>query len=358
MMEWNKQEISKLTECVNDKMLHLTNHSLHETCPIGIIDFDLWEWPQGVGLYGMYKYYSVSGNPQYLEEIKEWYRNRIAAGLPERNVNTTAPMLTLLFLAEETDNKEWLALCRDWAEWVIHDMPRTMEGGLQHIVTGNENRQQLWDDTLFMTVLFLAKAGKVFRNETYSQEAAYQFLIHAKYLTDVRSGLWFHGWSFERKDHFADALWARGNCWITAGIPEYLEIASPSPEVRRFLIEILKAQVSALVKLQAADGLWHTLLDDAGSYEEASASAGFACGMLHAIRIGILGREFLPPACKAVDAVIRCIDPDGTVTKVSYGTGMGSTLQDYRDIPLCPMAYGQSLTVMMLTEVSLSEIHH
>ncbi|MNP83162.1 hypothetical protein D3C76_1820260 [compost metagenome] len=50
-------------------------------------------------------------------------------------------------------------------------------------------------------------------------------------------------------------------------------------------------------------------------------------------------------------AVIQEIGEDGTVGQVSYGTGMGVTLDDYRSIPLCPMTYGQALPILMLTEV-------
>jgi unsaturated rhamnogalacturonyl hydrolase len=350
MTKISREEMQKLVKLVNDRMLHLKNSSVKETCPIGIIDFDKWEWPQGVGLYGMYGLYKASGDPAYQEKMIGWYEKRMAEGLPERNVNTTAPMLTLCFLAEETGRKDWKDLCRNWADWILQEMPRTEEDGLQHIVSGNENRQQLWDDTLFMAVLFLAKAGEMFDDDRYRNEAAYQFLLHAEYLTDVRTGFWFHGWSFERRDHFADALWARGNCWITVGIPEYLEIASPPEAVRKYLVHVLKTQADALKKTQADSGLWHTLLNDPSSYEEASASAGFTCGLLHAVRTGILGKEYADVAEKGMKGVIGCIEQDGTVTKVSYGTGMGSTLDDYRNIPLCPMAYGQSLTVMMLCE--------
>lgn len=78
---------------------------------------------------------------------------------------------------------------REWAEWVMNEMPRTTEGGLQHIVSGEENRQQMWDDTLFMTVLFLGKMGVMENREDYKEEVYYQFLLHAKYLMNVENGL-------------------------------------------------------------------------------------------------------------------------------------------------------------------------
>lgn len=346
----NRKNYQGLLEKVNQRMLHIKNDVMDETCPIGIIDFDKWEWPQGVGLYGLYKYYRLTEDKMYLDYIISWFEERLAQGLPPKNVNTTAPMLTMAFVAQETGNDTFLSLCREWAEWIMTQMPRTEEDGLQHIVSGGENRQQLWDDTLFMSVLFLAKMGVMLNNKEYQEEAVYQFLLHAKYLVDTDTGLWYHGWCFDGRHNFAKALWARGNCWITAGIPELLEILRPHKAAERILVNLLKDQIRTLSRLQAADGLWHTLLTEEASYEETSASAGFAYGILKGIHMGIVPECFLETAEKAVAGVAAQIREDGTVDQVSYGTGMGRTLEHYRKIPICPMAYGQSLAVMMLVE--------
>ena len=63
---------------------------------------------------------------------------------------------------------------------------RTNEGGLQHATYGPENKNQLWDDTLMMTVLPLAKIGKLLNRLDYLEEAKHQFLIHIKYLQDKK----------------------------------------------------------------------------------------------------------------------------------------------------------------------------
>ena len=45
---------------VADAMLTMKNNGIEEKFPISLIDIDCWEWPQGVGLYGLYKYYEFS----------------------------------------------------------------------------------------------------------------------------------------------------------------------------------------------------------------------------------------------------------------------------------------------------------
>jgi len=349
----DKAAVSALIDKVAHKMQHLGNETgLAEECPISIIAMDTWEWAQGVGLYGLYKYYRETGETRVLEFLVEWYEHNLDKGLPEKNVNTLCPMLTLSYLAEETGREDFLTLCREWAQWVMEEMPRTKENGLQHIVSGNVNPGQLWDDTLFMTVLFLARAGKLLGREDYLAESVRQFLVHIKYLTDRKTGLWYHGWTFEGSHHFAGALWARGNCWYTAGVVDYLDIVDDlDPGVKHYLLDTLQAQVAALEKLQHQDGMWHTLLDDPSSYVESSATAGFSYGILKAVRLGYLDSRYLSVGYRAAQAVISQISEDGTVQNVSYGTGMGETLEAYRSIEICPMTYGQALPILMLTEV-------
>ena len=336
-----------------DKMIDTISYikpSFKEECPIGIVDFEMWEWTQGVGLYTLWQYYKASGDKSAKEKIEKWFERRFAEGLPEKNVNTMCPMLTLACLYEETKNEKYLPYLNEWADFALNGMTRTTEGGIQHKCTGCENKEQLWDDTLYMTVMFMAKYGAIFDKKEFIEESEYQFLLHIKYLTDRNSGLWYHGWSFDRGDHFAGALWARGNSWITACVPDYLEIVGVSPAAKRIIIGAYKRQVETLVKLQAESGLWHTLLNDETSYEESSASANFAYGIMKGVRLGLLDNKYEKYAYKAISALYGCIDENGTVDKCSYGTGMGENLEFYKEIPICPMPYGQTLTILAFME--------
>ncbi|MDR7341959.1 unsaturated rhamnogalacturonyl hydrolase [Pantoea alhagi] len=311
-----------------------------------------WEWTHGIGLYGMYHYYQQTGDAKTLAIIDDWFQQRLAEGTPTKNVNTVCPLLTLAYRYEETRNPALLPVLERWAEWVMYEMPRTEQGGLQHIVYNNENHQQLWDDTLMMSVVPLAKIGKLLNRPEYVEEASYQFLLHVQYLMDRETGLWFHGWNFDGRHNFAKARWARGNSWLTIVIPEFIELmAWPEQHAtRRFLQQVLESQVAALRQWQHESGLWHTLLDDRDSYLEASATAGFAYGILKAVRKRYLSREYLPMAEQAVKGVMQHINSDGELTQVSFGTAMGSDLDYYRQIPLTSMPYGQAMALLCLTE--------
>ena len=311
-----------------------------------------WEWTHGIGLYGIYQYYQQTGDEKMRAVIDDWFTERLAEGTPTKNVNTMSPFLTLAYRYEETGNAAWRPYLERWAEWVMYEMPRTDKGAMQHIVYNNENHQQMWDDTLMMSVLPLAKIGKLLDRPEFVEEATYQFLMHVQYLMDRETGLWFHGWTFDGHHNFAQARWARGNSWLTIAIPEFLELVD-LPEnnaTRRYLLQVLESQVSALAKCQDDSGLWHTLLDDPHSYLESSATAGFAYGILKAVRKRYIDASYAPVAEKAIQGVIKHINPAGELTQTSFGTAMGNDLDFYREIALTSMPYGQAMAILCLSE--------
>ncbi len=333
------------------KMQNMENEgNVKESCPISIISMDSWEWPQGVALFAMYQYYKENEQREGLEFLEQWFDRQIQKGLPEQNVNTTCPMLTLACLYEDLKKEKWRDLLETWAQGVYERMPRAGENAIQHVVSGENNEGQIWDDTLYMTVLFLAKMGQVLGKEEYIQESIDQFLVHIKYLTDRKTGLFYHGWTFLERNHFGEALWARGNSWYTAGLVDYLEVLRKEEGVRKFLLTTLKEQVDALSSCQDESGLWHTLLDDGDSYLETSASCAFAYGILKAVRMGYLDPAYEAVGRRAVCGVMEKIRLDGTVEGVSYGTPVFKEKEQYKQVPICPMPYGQSMALMMLVE--------
>lgn len=320
-----------------------------------IIDTKSWhgfEWTHGVGLYGIYKIWELTGDPRAWDIMIDWFDERIKEGMPSRNINTVAPFLTLAYLYERTGNRTYLPYLDVWAEWVYRELPRTEEGGFQHIVYNSVNNQQLWDDTLMMSVMPLAKIGLLLNRPHYVEEAKRQFLIHTKYLADRKTGLWFHGWTFDGRHNFANALWARGNSWVTIVIPEFIELLDlpETDAVRGFLLETFEAQVKALKQYQAESGLWRTIIDDPTAYEEASATAGFAYGILKAVRKGYISKDYEETAIRAAKAVRAHISEDGELTQVSFGTPVFNSIQEYKDIPLTSMPFGQAMALLSMGE--------
>lgn len=367
-MNINEKDLRKKLNLVIEKLMNLGGPENEEDLKeggeaIGFFkrDFGIkeWDWPQGVGLYGLLKIMQYDHNEDYRAFLNSWFQDNIKAGLPSRNINTTTPLLTLAELNDTEKNPEYEELCKDWANWLMTCLPRTQEGGFQHVTSANGDRMgvrlnenEMWIDTLFMTVLFLNKMGQKYKNHEWINEGIRQVLMHIKYLYDKKTGLFFHGWSFKRMDNFGGIFWCRGNSWFTLGILDYVEMfqGRMNPGTKSFIVDTYRAQVKALKNLQAPSGLWHTVLDDPTSYEEVSGSAAIACGIMKGIRTGILDDSFLDCAEKAVNGILKNIDADGTVLNVSGGTGMGMDADHYKNILVAPMAYGQSLTILALAE--------
>ena len=324
-----------------------------------------WDWPQGVGLYGLLKvmqHEKGEKREKYKKFLHSWFVDNIEQGLPSRNINTTIPLLTLAEFGEFDDDGRFEKLCLDWADWLMYSLPRTKEGGFQHVTSANGDRQgvrlnenELWIDTLFMTVLFLNKMGQKYQKEEWIDEGIHQVLLHIKYLYDKQRSLFYHGWSFYRNSNFGGVFWCRGNGWFTLGILDYIEMfkGTLNPGVKAIMTDTFKAQAHMLKSLQSESGLWHTVLTDKDSYEEVSGSAAIACGILKGIRMGILDDSYLLCAKKALRGILDNIAEDGTVLNVSGGTGMGMDPEHYKNILIAPMAYGQSLVILALAEALL-----
>lgn len=313
--------------------------------------YQFWEWPQGVGLFALWSLFEQTKDYRCLELLKSYYDERISIGLPDKNINTMAPILALSYVAEYTGDEKYLEICLEWADWAANQLARTNEDGFQHITSDTLNNQELWDDTLLMTVLALVNIGRIIKNDSYIQEGIYQFLVHAKYLVDKKTGLWFHGFTFNGKHNFANALWGRGNCWVTISIPILLEMIELPPSTKKYLCTLLNEQVKSLVDHQDASGMWHTLLDDPTSYVESSATCGIAYGILKGVHTGVLSASFSEFAMKAIKPILQNITDEGEVLQVSYGTPMGrETKAFYKQIPLQPMPYGQATAILFLME--------
>lgn len=334
------------------KVLNMLQNANGNDPSNGHLTMNNWEWPTGVALYGIYKTYQQTGNQETLRYLTHWFDDMLSReAKPHRNVNTVAPVLTLTCLYDETRNPDYLPVIEAWADWVLNEMPRTEFGGLQHCTVWNKHYQQLWCDTLFMVCLFLAKAGMVLDKPEWIDEAEYQFLLHIRYLQDKVSGLFAHGWTFDCRHNFADAKWARGNAWFTASAVELISITHRQNAATRMILSAWRDQIRALWKYQRVNGLYTTLVNVEETYCETSATAAIAYGVLKGLHMGLLPEDYREMGMLSATAVLDQIDEAGAVQGVSGGTGMGYSLQHYRDIIVTPTAYGQGLTFLMLTEL-------
>lgn len=290
-----------------------------------------WDWPCGVAYYGIADAYEKTGKEEYLKLLKDRVDELIELGLPSVwTVNACAMGHCLITLYKATGEQKYWDIVMSKINYIRNDALRFGDNVLQHTVSANNDfPEQCWADTLFMAAFFLLRVGVELEDEDIIEDALNQYYWHIKYLQDSATGLYYHGYNNINKDHMSGFYWGRANAWAAftmsqvGGIlpkcylyPKYMDVAGS-----------LNEQLAALKLVQTENGLWRTILDDEGSYEEISASAGIAAAMV--TRGNPLHSKYIN---KAIKGMLANISEDGRVLNVSGGTAVMNDRDGYRNI--------------------------
>ncbi|CAN5778299.1 hypothetical protein BH11BAC3_BH11BAC3_36420 [soil metagenome] len=188
----------------------------------------------------------------------------------------------------------------------------------------------VWADDLFMSVPLLLQAAKITGDQKYYDDAARQAINFQKYLFDGETGLYKHGW-FSSTGKQSAVCWGRANGWIAWATAELLNELPKRHPLYKKIEDNFRQHMASLARYQAADGMWHQVLDNTKSYEETSCTAMFTLAMARGISNGWLSKKFKKYALKGWDAVANHITPDGIVHGICRGTEIGANEQFYID---------------------------
>ncbi|AFC33556.1 glycosyl hydrolase family 88 [Paenibacillus mucilaginosus 3016] len=313
------------------------------------LDLNQWDWVPGVGVIALLEYGRPEGREAVRSKLLQWVERNGSKAASARVINAMAPFAVYPDLYRETGEEALRDAVVRTADWMIGEAPRTREGAFEHTVTENVSfPEQVWADTVFMAVLFLARAARLTGSEAYAREAVHQVDLHLRLLQDEATGALFHGWNSGEGSHMSAARWTRANAWIAAAVPmihkELAGLASLTDESLGRYRRLMRA----LAGYQRPGGLWTTVLDRPDFYEETSGSAGIACGMLLGIRAGLLEPELRTAADRALPAVLDRVAENGEVRGVSGGTPVMESVEAYGRIPCHPTLYGQGLALMLV----------
>ncbi|NBD25472.1 glycosyl hydrolase [Paenibacillus sp. T1] len=318
------------------------------------MNIDRWDWNSGVGIIAAADYAKTGRGTAIIREVEAWMTRNIRQSGAAMVINAVAPFAVFPALHEETGESYYAEKSRQIADWLIGQAPRTRSGAFEHTVTENASfAEQIWADTVFMAVLFLARTAGMTGDRQMADESIRQLLLHLQALQDEETGLLYHAWNCGTNDWMSAAKWNRANAWNAVGVPMILEAAAAADHDAGPLGEIKERYhrlAEALVARQGPGGLWQTVLDRPSYYEETSGSAGIACGLYKAARAGLVPRALIGSAERAVPAVLRQIRENGAVAGVSGGTPVLASIEAYDAVPIFPTLYGQGLTLMLLAE--------
>lgn len=309
-----------------------------------------WDWPCGVAYYGLCEAFEVTKKRQYLEMLKNRVDEYIELGLPNWTVNTCAMGHCCITLYQHTGEQKYRDIVTSKVDYLENRALRFGDQVLQHTVSaGNDFPEQCWADTLFMAAFFLLRVGVELKNEELINDALHQYYWHIRYLQDPATGLFYHGYDNVSGDHMSGFYWGRANAWAAYTMsqvgkrlpqcylyPKFMDVAGS-----------LNEQLAALKLYQTETGLWRTIIDDAESYEETSASCGIAAAMLE--KGNPLHIKYVN---KAMEGVLKNITPDGRVLNVSGGTAVMKDRAGYCGISRnWTQGWGQGLALTFLSAV-------
>ena len=312
------------------------------------IDFT-WDWPSGVAFYGVCKAWEVTKKQEYIDFLVRWVDEYIEIGLPSFMVNACAMGHTMITLHEATGDQKYLDIAIQKAEYLHNNAIRFGENVFQHTVSiNNDFPEQAWADTLFMAAYFLLRMGFKLNKKEYVDDALNQYYWHEELLQDENTNIFYHAWDNIKKNHLSGIYWARANAWAAYTMAEAVTYLNYLYPMWMQIGGAVGDQLSALVRLQSEEGLWHTILDDESSYLETSASAGIAAALV--LHGHPLHAKYVQ---KALKGILNNISEDGTVRNVSAGTAVMLTADDYKKVPKKRIqGWGQGLTLAFLCSLS------
>lgn len=311
------------------------------------MDFS-WDWPGGVAFYGITEAFEVTGEEKYITAIKEWIDQELEDGLPKLTVNASSIGHILLTLYKVTDDNKYLEIATQMADYLVKEAERFDDDVLQHTVNGDKYNfpEQAWVDTMFMAGYFLLRIGRLLDREDYFEFGLKQYHGHEKFLQNDDTNLYYHGWDNIAGNNMSSIFWARGNSWAAITMARALELVEVQHPSYMVIDGSLRDQQSALVRLQAENGLWHTILTDPTSPVEVSGSAGIAASLL------VRGKLYNKYIQKSIHGMLEQVKEDGSVMRVSAGTAVMNDAQGYKEVPdKRVQGWGQGLALVFFASL-------
>jgi rhamnogalacturonyl hydrolase YesR len=191
-------------------------------------------------------------------------------------------------------------------DWIRNTAPRNASGILYHTFRVPE----MWSDGLNCAAPFLAAMG-------YYDEALVQIEGYRKRLWNPEKRLLAHIWDDGERRFKDENLWGVGNGWAVAGITRVIRRL---PQERRDdwerLARFVKEIVDGCLSYQRADGLFHNVVDQPGTFVETNLAQMLAFGVYEGISGGWLPRSYLACADRLRSAAREKMDAFGYVQGV------------------------------------------
>ena len=296
-----------------------------------------FHYHQGVFLAGVCQTWRLTGEQRYFDYIRAWVDSCVR---PDGNIIGFNPGQlddlqpgVLLFPLYEVTGEERYSLALDTIARYMAATATTPEGGFWHKAW---YRNQMWLDGLYMAGPFMSEYGAKRNRPDMLDQVVFQAKMMREKTRDTATGLWRHAWDYERRQPWADPVtgrspefWGRSIGWVPVALLQDYEFLPGEHPGRAALAEMARGLLEALLKYQDASGLWYQVVDKGDRPEnwlETSCTCLYAAALCMAARLGLMGREVLEPARRAIQGVVDRLGEDENgllIGNVCVGTGVG-----------------------------------
>ena len=268
--------------------------------PSSITTTAAWEYNHGIVLRGIEQVYRHTSDARYLAYIKKYADAYVSSSgvvnLPSaHSFDNIQPSVLLPFLFQQTATAKY-HLAADSIRARYDSIPRNADQGFWHKQT---YPNQMWLDSIYMGMPFLARYGAVFGTcgSFCGDTVVEQVTLLAQHVRDATTGLLYHAWDDSaagQKAAWADAttgrspvIWGRALGWYAMALVDTLGDLPASQSGRANMLTLLGSLATGLQATQdATTGLWYQVLDQGSKSDdwlETSASGMF----VYALKVGV-----------------------------------------------------------------------
>ncbi|MEK4054287.1 glycoside hydrolase family 88 protein [Paenibacillus sp. FSL F4-0087] len=346
-----------------------------------VTNYGRWDYPLGVTVYGLLqtgRYLQRPDISRYasehvqsctrMDEYSLWDREQY--GFPAVNQQLVMMKMldncgsfgsAMLESYSECQEPTFLPIAERIADFMLTRLERQEDGAFYRECIGEFAENTMWADDLYMSTPFLVRYARLTQNNSALDEAARQFLLYRKYLFMPEFKIMSHVYDF-KYGQSTQIPWGRGNGWTLFSLSEVLEAMPAEHSERPALIAFFNELCEGYAALQGEGGLWHQVLNDSETYQEASCTAMFAYGFARGVRFGWLYQpaRYIEAAERAWNGLTRkAIDRQGNVHGVCSGSRYAFTAEYYNKDLLTVTNDNHGIGIMMLagTEVAKMKKH-
>ena len=303
--------------------------------PVALPAFDLI-FPISVTLI-IFEPYALSVLQRLVAAFEPYYAERNFAMVDSRHVDMSIvgaiPLEIAILTGDERAAKLGLSYAdRQWSapketdEWGEKWRYEGIPFGVREEWWGKgfTPETRLWIDDMYMITALQSQAFRLTGDYKYIERAGREMRLYLERL-QREDGLFNHAPA-------APFAWGRGNGWMAAGMTLNLKYLGSDDPNRAAILDGYRKMIRALIANQRPSGLWGQIVDDAGSWDETSASAMFAYAIQEGVNNGWLDGDadaLQRVVENAYRALVAKLDEFGNISDVCCGTGWKNDRNHY-----------------------------